>query len=91
LIGFAFIGNAALAIISTLLVGGAARVIAGALTSTARARVASLAAACGYAVGKYSFTRVAGRAALAPAAAAVGATIAIIILWIILLRRNRAS
>jgi hypothetical protein len=80
--------NFALALISTFLVGMAAKWLAGKFTDASAARVAGFAAACGYGIGKYSFAAPAGTDITAPAAAAVGALIALAIVWFMMFRRN---
>lgn len=86
-----FILNILFAVLSTLLVGGVAKWVAGWFTTQPNTRIAGFAAACGYAIGKYSFAKPIGGNITAPALAALGAVIGLVILWFILFRKRESA
>lgn len=82
--------NFTVAFIATLAIAGLSRWIAGMVASVQSSRVASFAAAIGYAVGKYSFARPLGSDVSEPAAAVLGAVAALVIVWFVLFKRSES-
>jgi hypothetical protein len=85
------IANFLLALVGTLLLSGAAKWIAGKFTTAEAARFISFGFGCGYAIGKFSFVKPAGADSSLNIAQLAGALVALVMLWLLLFRRNHAK
>ena len=74
------------AFLATLLVGALSRLVASLFASTPTARVAGFSVAIGFVLARYSFAGSPDIEMAAPIAAATGAVVALVVLWLWLLR-----
>jgi ABC-type Fe3+-siderophore transport system permease subunit len=85
------IANFLLAMFGTLLLTGAAKWIAGKITTAEASRYVSFGFGFGYMTGKFSFVKPAGSDISLNMAQVIGSVVALVILWFILFRRNHVE